>query len=71
MVSASPFAPSCRYKEEEAPACSDQLGAAICEDYKVTQGCSRGELSVRIDRRAGAGHVAVPSPGCAAMCRRS
>lgn len=35
---------SCRYKEEEAPACSDQLGAAICEDYKVTQGCSRGEL---------------------------
>ncbi|PRW45129.1 Acyl- sterol acyl transferase [Chlorella sorokiniana] len=27
--------------KEEAPACSDQLGAAICEDYKATQGCSR------------------------------
>ncbi len=34
------------YKEEEAPACADQMGAAICEDYKVTQGCSRGALRV-------------------------
>lgn len=53
------------YKEEEAPACTDQLGAAICEDYKLTQGCSRGALWAVLGLLFNSNHVGEQLLGCA------
>lgn len=52
--------------KEEAPACTDQLGAAICEDYKMTQGCSRGALWAALgllfkSKQVGAQHGGPPA----------
>lgn len=52
------------YKEEEAPACTDQLGAAICEDYAVSQGCSRGALWAVLGLLFNSNQVGEQLPGC-------